>query len=584
MYHYWTSAYDARSEMLDPLFEDLNPDHRGWVSNIDEEEIDAIVHVLALARSHQNATVFPTEILFIILQYLSPTQDQSISWQKHISDASCWVKQITHVCVQWRQLALSRPELWTSIDWSNLPPKWQAEMLQRSSPMLISLLIRSPVLPGPALPSYADLDFGDALGQDALCRLQHLELANIEVNVGQNRVALQNLMERQEAPLRSLAILPGPSGPERRKRLHEDFFHQTPLVLERLLLRDWLMCWNGPRLNNLVELTIEVTPIERVLGPQISSEEASGHLPSASQLAAALRGMPRLKKLSLHHTIPKATVAPPDAVKVPLPPQVIHLPALQLLKLSGLPEDCADLLSHLDLPPAVQKRINMHFSDQPGCGTRLSLSNLRSPSVPLYALRFEGPRPPLHTPGQRFTISLWANYVADLTEHNADVALDIFGVFNADPSWICRASSWEGLAMEDLTKLDVDFGDYNGNRRARWHRSHWTSAFGRARAVRTISTHGRQAADSLLNALLLPARSTEDVLFPALETLVIGELPSVLMNEEVFFNSLYELLDSRSKRGVPLHRVQFPAYHGSLTRERLARVRTAVLATGMLIE
>ncbi|KAA1474702.1 hypothetical protein DENSPDRAFT_841327 [Dentipellis sp. KUC8613] len=141
----------------------------GYVSSDDrlrtfDEEIAGIERIRSLLRRHRNTLLpvhrLPTEILAYIFWYTAEEDEDkeysiqelpmvpahtSLPWSKleavRLPDVQSIIK-ITHVCSQWRSIALAHGNLWSNLDLETISIHSIPEILARSQNHALSASIR----------------------------------------------------------------------------------------------------------------------------------------------------------------------------------------------------------------------------------------------------------------------------------------------------------------------------------------------------------------------------------------------------------------------------------------------------------
>lgn len=249
-----------------------------------------------------------------------------------------WIRA-THVCRYWRDVALANPLLWSDIVLS-CDQDCIETMLARSQQVALSVQSYSPCCAGDACPIPI---------RSLRLVLKHLHRIRTLVLYIKWWVYFDILDDlRGPAPLLKRLTLSTPSG------LYDTAYMQ-PVVhlpeqppLEELTLCSFGFPWADPApFRTLTSLRI-------VKGVPFR--------PEVDDVLAGLRHMPALRTLALDDVFyPSA----PGLAALPAPAEVVALPHLARLVLTGDCVACGTLLSGLDLPRATRITLNYHHAKCP---------------------------------------------------------------------------------------------------------------------------------------------------------------------------------------------------------------------------
>jgi hypothetical protein len=226
---------------------------------------------------------------------------------------------VSHVCHQWREIALNQPLLWSHIDFTTLSLAGATEILVRAK----------------SVPLYLEA-FG-IFGTRLQARIP--QICHLSINA--EPYHLLSTLEELVSPAPTLKYLSLVSrgvsnGRNRRAWDERDVFISDALFegdaprLSCLKLRNCGISWKSPLLKGLKYLEI-LAPSERAR-------------PNLVVWLDALNEMPQLKMLTLHSASPIA-LSFPFVVK-----RKVTLPSLTHLDISASVADCALALAHLELP------------------------------------------------------------------------------------------------------------------------------------------------------------------------------------------------------------------------------------------
>ncbi|KAI0317266.1 hypothetical protein OF83DRAFT_155940 [Amylostereum chailletii] len=118
-----------------------------------DEDIANLKNVLYLMLRHRNThyppiSRIPPEILLLIFRLLHDGSTKDLCSQlfddnpSRPKSHSTWIS-VTHVCRQWREVALNSPFLWTDIFCPMFPRLWTEEIIKRSSETLLACYLRA---------------------------------------------------------------------------------------------------------------------------------------------------------------------------------------------------------------------------------------------------------------------------------------------------------------------------------------------------------------------------------------------------------------------------------------------------------
>ncbi|KAG2042877.1 hypothetical protein BDR03DRAFT_1087911 [Suillus americanus] len=109
-----------------------------------DQDLDALAESMRALRSRRNdlarISCLPPDILVTIFRHFESFENHT-STSRHRGAPICLI--LTHVCKQWRQLALDCPNLWTSINC--VSPRWIGVMLERSKDAHLVATYHAPV-------------------------------------------------------------------------------------------------------------------------------------------------------------------------------------------------------------------------------------------------------------------------------------------------------------------------------------------------------------------------------------------------------------------------------------------------------
>ena len=290
-------------------------------------------------RRRRNAVIpissLPTEVIAAIFSIFRLLEiDEPLRLDCGVQVYLAWLR-VTHVCHQWREIALNNPLLWSRIDFANITLAGAVEMLARAKKVPLRWKARATGhqrYEAPFSASTREL-------QSRVSGICHL---TIEAHL----VLLLRTLGQLASPAPILEYLslsmeeayyPGP-GPPSQASIPDTLFNGTTPRLSCLELRNCIISWKSPLLKGLKHL-------------EIRSPSESDIRPSLSDWLDALDEMSQLKKVILHSASPLAPPFPFDIERT------VTLPFLTHLDISSTAGECALALSHLILPVLAQLRI-----------------------------------------------------------------------------------------------------------------------------------------------------------------------------------------------------------------------------------
>jgi hypothetical protein len=245
---------------------------------------------------------------------------------------------LSHVCHQWREMALNQPLLWSEVDFSRLSLACTTEILARAK--TVPLYLKAKV---PDRHSWNKVRFG-AFRKELQSRIPYAY--HLSINAEFNRLHKMLVELVSPAPtLEHLSLISrgGYWNPETGAHVFvpETLFGGSAPRLFDLYLFAYAISWKSPLLKGLTHLEIH----------------SPGPRPELVIWLDALDEMSQLKTLILLEASP---IASQDEVN----PNAM-LPSLTHLEISASPADCALALAHLDLPALTTLSITVlhHPSD-----------------------------------------------------------------------------------------------------------------------------------------------------------------------------------------------------------------------------
>ena len=235
---------------------------------------------------------------------------------------------VSHVCHQWRSIALNEPLLWSHVDFTTPSLVGVAETLVRAKS--VPLHLEASVSRHRGWDNVRSSTFRKELR----AHLPH----TLHLRTSAKPVHLQSTLNVLVSPAPTLEYLSLSSRVRRLGRgmveellcIPDTLFDGSAPRLSCLELRNCNISWTSPLLKRLKCLEI-LTP-------------SADAWPKLAVWLGALDEMPQLTTLTLHSASPSAPSFPIDVERT------VTLPSLTRLDILASPEDCALALAHLDLP------------------------------------------------------------------------------------------------------------------------------------------------------------------------------------------------------------------------------------------
>jgi hypothetical protein len=246
--------------------------------------------------------------------------------------------RLSHVCHQWREIALNQPLLWNHVDFTTLSLAGATEMLVRAKSAPLYLEARRA-----SWRRWETRWDGDRFGAfRAELRARIPQICHLSINAKPYylRKTLAILLVSPAPTLKYLSLFSRGVSNGRDERTWDDsesevdipetLFDGAAPGLSCLKLRNCDISWKSPLLKGLKYL--------RILMPSRHAR------PNLVVWLDALNEMPQLKTLTLHSASPIAPSFPFDVERI------VTLPSLTHLDMSASMGDCALALAHLELP------------------------------------------------------------------------------------------------------------------------------------------------------------------------------------------------------------------------------------------
>ncbi|KAN0124576.1 hypothetical protein V8E53_010694 [Lactarius tabidus] len=234
---------------------------------------------------------------------------------------------VSHVCHQWREMALNQPLLWSHVDFTTLSAAGAAEILNRAK----------------SVPLHLDASvFGrqwdkirfSTFQKEVQTRVPYIRHLRTSAEPAQLHSTLEGLVSPaptlEYLSLSSHSTRPDERGILERMSISDTLFDGSTPRLSWLELRNCGISWNSPLFKGLKYLEIFTpSPHER---------------PKLTVWLDALEEISQLKALTLHKASPIPPPFPSDVERT------VSLPSLTRLDILGTPGDCTLALAHFDLP------------------------------------------------------------------------------------------------------------------------------------------------------------------------------------------------------------------------------------------
>ncbi|TFY68941.1 hypothetical protein EVG20_g3355 [Dentipellis fragilis] len=377
---YWSEAEKSRFNLQDGPG-GIEPRDPSEARKMLDLEMEAVELVMSSLRTRCNALVpvnrLPSEVLVHVFYLLRriyvplKKRDPEVAKLSVPSQIIGWV-QVTHVCRQWRNVALENPTLWSDIPFI-LGDRWTTEFFARSQ--------AAPIVIDHNMPRYipwtGDVEnFATSVAQH-LWRTQELGLIATPADFARVLPSLVGgpapLLEKAvivhstpvAAPLDGLLVWP------------PDAFSRLVPRLRHLRLWFWRFSWESITYETLVHLDIKGLDVD----PEPTLREGLG------LLLAALDKMPHLEVLKIDDVLPPP---PPDATPDSVCGPTITCPNLHTFHLSDDIRNCGLALNHIVVPATADHQISCTKSDN-GCAFVLPWLHTRAKQLPpLRHLSFSG--------------------------------------------------------------------------------------------------------------------------------------------------------------------------------------------------
>ena len=273
----------------------------------------------------------PPEVISRIFSFhsiIEPITDRRIGWST-----------VTHVCRRWRQVALSDPNLWTTIVFG-LGAEWTEEMLARSNAALISYCRNMLFVSEASRRSPLD---DEITLRKHLSHIQRLALRGDPESLAPAVRALNTPARHLE----SLKLLPWNATQSRELciTLPSDLFAHHAPKLRHVTLNDCAVPWDSPLFRGMTHLEVHIPPFRRP-APAAQSDLLS--IPTLNQLLDILEVTPSLQVLSLMNRLPRRESSS----------RVVPLRHVSKLSLGGYVSEVVAVLERVTLPGSALRSLS----------------------------------------------------------------------------------------------------------------------------------------------------------------------------------------------------------------------------------
>ena len=303
---------------------------RGHLQHGIDAEIKALeestgIRALRLRRNALSPiSTLPLEVFTAIFSLLCPSSPDR-NPDHHLARL-----RVSHVCHQWRQIALNQPLLWSNVNFATVSLAGAIEILDRAK----------------SVPLYLDARISHSWDEDRFNTFRTEFRARVpyicDLRITAEHFHLHRTLEGLVSPaptLESLVVVShgGFYNGELGFILPDTLFNGSTPRLSCLKLFLCEINWTSPLLKGLRHLEIQLT--------------SSRAKPTLEAWLDALDELPHLKLLALSSASPIATSFPFDVNRTATLPSLTHFEIL------ASPGDCALALAHLDLPALTELHV-----------------------------------------------------------------------------------------------------------------------------------------------------------------------------------------------------------------------------------
>ena len=517
------------------------------------ESLEESIRELRCRNSLAPISSLPTEIIAIIFSILRLSNAPLAGGKR---DHLAWLR-VTHVCHQWRWIALNNPLFWAHIDFTNITLAGVVEMLARAenAPLHLEAWLTS-------------LRRGNTRFNAFKKELQS-RITNIcRLEIGADAFFIRKTLKQLASPAHTLESLSLSTQAiyqlrtTSRASIPDTLFGGTAPRLSFLELHKCNICWKSPLLKGLRHLEI--------YGP---SQRAR---PSLSVWLDALDEMPQLKELVLRSASP---IAPPFPLNIE---RTVTLPYLTHLNISASSGDCALALSHLVLPALTRLCITARSDRSDGGDVpkflRYVVQHAHGPqdAQPLQNVLIRGEREHIGIfagPDTDTEEDNWPFWLTDMTKHRPRLALSVTcrEWWLSDTYIMILDEAIAALPLDNLRKLTVQNQTSLDKQFWLYHALRWPLL----KCVRLAPL----AARGLREMILEDNGRHECPLLPSLTTLhLLGNTLTVRKTHR-----LCDALMKRVEQGFPVEELDLHKCNAtSYAVQRLSEVVASVRSPGVL--
>ena len=306
-----------------------------------DAEIKSLEESIRALKYRRNALApissLPTEITTLIFSFFHATSSVFTPGKKPDQDLLAWL-HVTHVCHQWREIALNQPHFWSHVDFTNLSSVGAAEILARAK--TAPLYLEARVLGGDHWDNARFCAFQEKL-QACVSHICHFLFSADITHLPETLEGL--IMPAPTLEHLSITCETRSNLGSELKIIPETLFGGITPRLTCLELRECGISWKSPLLRGLRHLDI--------CSPST--------YPSLSVWLDALDEMPQLKMFILHQASPVADNDDPFPFYVK---RTTTLPSLTHFDIFESVRDCAFALAHLALPALTCLSAKTYFN------------------------------------------------------------------------------------------------------------------------------------------------------------------------------------------------------------------------------
>ncbi|KAH9058299.1 hypothetical protein EDB87DRAFT_1626864 [Lactarius vividus] len=468
----------------------------------------------------------PTEVFATIFSILCSRERATST-----ADDLAWLRvtRVTHVCHQWREIALNQPLLWSDVDFTVVSSAGAAEMIARAKTVPLHLEARV----------YSRL-WDDARFSAFQKELQVHASHICRLRISAESCHLRRIFEGLVSPAPILEYLslsdmasPYPSWAPVETFVLDTLFDGSTPRLSCLRLSNCDINWNSPLFGSLKDLEIS------------SPSDWS----SLSAWLDALDEMPRLESLILRWASPIAPLGASLSADID---RTVTLPSLKLFEISSFVRDCGFALAHLILPVLTSLCIISQSCHEDWSDVQEILSYVSrhahgsQDSQPLRSVVVENGVEYIHILARTRPITDVKSYNFFDAMYSARVAFSVtseYG-FTVNNTEVLDAMV-EALPLDGLMTLTAHGEKCTSSQLWLHHAPKWPLLW----LVRLTSS----AAPGFTEALLEDNGGRESPLFPSLTKLILIDTP--LIDTTPSARMTFRLCDALMKRveqGVPL--------------------------------